>query len=234
MVCRAVGLELHHVKLHGAFYMMALDDAKLARAVAEAVALFDDRLLVYTLAGSEMWGAAKAKGLRPVPEFFLDRPLRRDGTVVMFNWWEQFEATPEVVAARAVSVATTGQVVSLEGEPVSVSAETFCVRARSSWGDDQRALTAGRPDSARRDDSDAGEWDAVIRPGDRLPAPAAHLPGARHRRSDPGRTAAEGVEACRCAREWAGCLERPEGDLGLQQLTRSCSERLVSGPHNWF
>jgi hypothetical protein len=30
--CRAVRLELHHVKLHGAFYMMALDDAKLARS----------------------------------------------------------------------------------------------------------------------------------------------------------------------------------------------------------
>lgn len=133
--CRAVGLELHHVKLHGAFYMMALDDAKLARAVAEAVALFEDRLLVYTLAGSELWHAAAAKGLRPVPEFFLDRPLRRDGSVVMFNWWEHFEATPEVVAARAVSVATTGQVASLEGEPVAVSAETLCVHTDTPGAD---------------------------------------------------------------------------------------------------
>jgi 5-oxoprolinase (ATP-hydrolysing) subunit A len=133
--CRATGLELHHVKFHGAFYMMALDDGRLARAVAEAVALFEDRLLIYTLAGSEMWNAATAKGLRPVPEFFLDRPLRRDGTVVMFNWWEHFEATPEVVAARAVSVATTGQVVSLEGEPVSVSAETLCVHSDTPGAD---------------------------------------------------------------------------------------------------
>jgi 5-oxoprolinase (ATP-hydrolysing) subunit A len=35
--CRAMGLELHHVKLHGALYLMALDDPMLARAVAEAV-----------------------------------------------------------------------------------------------------------------------------------------------------------------------------------------------------
>jgi hypothetical protein len=75
----------------------------LARAVADAVALFEDQLFIYTLAGSEMWHAAAAKGLRPVPEFFLDRPLRRDGSVVMFKWWEHFEATPEVVAARAGS-----------------------------------------------------------------------------------------------------------------------------------
>ena len=133
--CRATGHEVHHVKLHGALYMMALDDRMLADAVAEAVALFEDRLLIYTLAGSEMWNAAAAKGLRPVPEFFLDRPLRRDGTVVMFNWWEHFEATPEIVAARAVSVATTGQVVSLEGDPVSVRAETLCVHSDTPGAD---------------------------------------------------------------------------------------------------
>jgi hypothetical protein len=52
----------------------------------------------------------------------------------------------------------------------------------------------------------------------RLPAPAAHLPGAGHRGSDPRWTAAEGVEACRCAREWTACLERPGGDLGASAI----------------
>jgi 5-oxoprolinase (ATP-hydrolysing) subunit A len=54
VLCRATAVELHHVKLHGAFYIMALDDAKLARAVAEAVAVFEAGLLIYPLAGSEM------------------------------------------------------------------------------------------------------------------------------------------------------------------------------------
>ncbi len=133
--CRVTGLALHHLKLHGAFYMMALDDAALARAVADAAAAYQEGLLVYTLAGSEMWHAAVAKGLRPVPEFFLDRPMRRDGTVIMFNWWEHFEATPEVVAARAVSVATTGQTESLEGGPVPVNAETLCVHSDTPGAD---------------------------------------------------------------------------------------------------
>jgi 5-oxoprolinase (ATP-hydrolysing) subunit A len=54
VLCRATAVELHHVKLHGAFYIMALDDAKLALAVAEAVAVFEAGLLIYPLAGSEM------------------------------------------------------------------------------------------------------------------------------------------------------------------------------------
>ena len=63
----------------------------------------------------------------------------------------------------------------------------------------------------------------------RLPAPAAHLPGAGHRRGDPRRAAAEGAEAGRDAGERAAGLERPEADLGLQQLTRTCSERFDCG-----
>ncbi len=123
------GLRLHHVKPHGALYMQALDDARIARAVAEAVARFDERLLVYTLDGSELWHASQAVGLRAVPEFFADRPIHKDGSVVMFRWWEQFEATPEVVASRALAVATKSVVTSIEGDPVEVRAATICVHS---------------------------------------------------------------------------------------------------------
>src|ERR1700736_947891 len=67
---RAAGLGLHHVKPHGALYMMAVEDPAIARAVAEAVAEFDSRLPVYTLAGGALAMAAETAGLRAVPEFF--------------------------------------------------------------------------------------------------------------------------------------------------------------------
>jgi UPF0271 protein len=125
----AAGVRLHHVKPHGALYMMALDDAPLARAIAEAVARVDDGLPVYTLAGSEVWDAALAAGIRPVAEFFADRPLRRSGEVVMFGWQELFEPTPEAVAERVREFVTTGAVTSLEGEAVAVAAASVCVHS---------------------------------------------------------------------------------------------------------
>jgi UPF0271 protein len=125
----AAGLRLHHVKPHGALYMMALDDAPLARAIAEAVAKVDDGLPVYTLAGSEVWHAAEAVGIVPVAEFFADRPMRRDGDVVMFGWQELFEPTPEAVAERVREFVTTGTVTSLEGEAVAVTAASICVHS---------------------------------------------------------------------------------------------------------
>lgn len=125
----AAGLRLHHVKPHGALYMMACDDAPLARAIAESVARIDDGLPVYTLAGSEVWHAAEAAGIQPVAEFFADRPMRRDGTVVMFGWQELFEPTPEAVAERVREFVTTGAVTSLEGEAVAVTAASICVHS---------------------------------------------------------------------------------------------------------
>lgn len=126
--CRAAGVDLHHVKLHGALYMMALEDAALARAIAEAIAGIGE-LPVYTLAGSEMWDAAAAAGLQPVPEFFADRPLHKDGSVLMFGWQEHFEATPETVSERVRSLMRTGTVRSLEGDMVPISPATICLHS---------------------------------------------------------------------------------------------------------
>ena len=125
----AAGLRLHHVKPHGALYMMACDDAPLARAIVQAVGRVDDGLPVYTLAGSEVWHAAEAAGIPPVAEFFADRPIHSDGTVVMFNWQELFAPTPEAVAERVRSLVTTGTVASIEGDPVAVTAATICIHS---------------------------------------------------------------------------------------------------------
>jgi UPF0271 protein len=84
---------------------------------------------VYTLAGSAMAAAAAARGLRVVPEFFADRPLRADGSVVMFGWQEVFTPTPEAVAARVSELVTTGEVTSLDGRRVAVEAATVCVHS---------------------------------------------------------------------------------------------------------
>lgn len=133
---RAAGARLSHVKPHGALYMAALDDARTAAAVCEAVAeSADSQLPVFTLAGSEMAAAASAKGLPVVTEFFADRPLRGDGSVVMFGWAEVFTATPGSVAARVREFLTTGRVTTLDGNTVPVAAESVCVHSDTPGAD---------------------------------------------------------------------------------------------------
>ncbi len=127
---KAHGLELHHVKPHGALYMMALEDPAISQALAEAVAAFDDTLMLYTIRDSATWQAAQAKGLRAVAEFFADRPYHNDGQVKMFNWTiEEAGGDPEILGARVLSLITREEITSYEGGTLAMSAETVCVHS---------------------------------------------------------------------------------------------------------
>ena len=91
---------------------------------------------MYTLAGSELWHAAAVTGLPAVAEFFADRPLRADGSVVMFGWQALFDPTPEAVAVRVRSLLETGRVPALDGELVTVAASTICVHSDTPRADE--------------------------------------------------------------------------------------------------
>src|SRR5258708_6711388 len=70
---RAEGVRLHHVKPHGALYMMALEDEALSRAIVEAALEAEEGLPIYTVKGSATDAVARRCGRRSVAEFFADR-----------------------------------------------------------------------------------------------------------------------------------------------------------------
>src|SRR5262249_17398493 len=124
---RAEGVPLHHVKPHGALYMMSLEDAALARAIAEATAAAAGGLQFYTIRGSAADDAATRAGLRVVPEFFADRGYHTDGSVKMFQWTiAEAGGTPEVIGRRVVGVLQEGTVTAIDGGSARVTAETVC------------------------------------------------------------------------------------------------------------
>ncbi|MGN6811209.1 MAG: LamB/YcsF family protein, partial [Thermomicrobiales bacterium] len=61
--CRATGAKLQHVKPHGALYNRIAVDTALARAVAEAIALFDRELILVGLPDSAVARMADAVGI---------------------------------------------------------------------------------------------------------------------------------------------------------------------------
>jgi UPF0271 protein len=127
---RAAGLCLHHVKPHGALYMMALEDEALARAVAEATHDAGESLQVYTIQGSALDHAACRLGLPVVAEFFADRGYHADGAVKMFDWTlEEAGGTAEAIGQRVVGVLQRGVVATLDGDETPVTAETVCVHS---------------------------------------------------------------------------------------------------------
>jgi len=131
----AEGVRVRYVKPHGALYNRAARDPDTARAVAEAVRKVDASLAVLGLAGSGMVGAARAAGLRAVPEAFLDRGYAVDGSLLPRDQPGAVIADPDLAAERALRLVREGTIAAVDGSPLHLRAESFCVH-----GDGPRAV----------------------------------------------------------------------------------------------
>ncbi|MBM3471608.1 MAG: LamB/YcsF family protein, partial [Armatimonadetes bacterium] len=113
---------------HGALYNMAVADAALAGAIAEAAVVFEG-LWLYAPPGSAMAAAAESRGIAVAYEAFLDRGYRRDGTLVPRTEPGALLTDPEQVAARAVALATDGTVTATDGTRIPLRPRTLCVHS---------------------------------------------------------------------------------------------------------
>ncbi len=124
---RSHGVELQHVKPHGAFYNMAAKDSRMARAIAEAVYEVDKGLILVGLAESEMIRTGKDIGLKVANEVFADRAYNPDGTLVSRNIIGAVIHDKDTAINRVIRMVKEGKVTSVTGEDINIQADTICV-----------------------------------------------------------------------------------------------------------
>ncbi len=124
---RAAGVQLCHVKPHGALYNMAARETALATAIAQAVASFDPRLVLVGLSGSELIRAGEACGLTTANEVFADRGYQADGSLTPRSQPGATIAEAKEAAERAVRMVQEGVVVSVQGTMTPVRADSICI-----------------------------------------------------------------------------------------------------------
>ena len=129
-IAKSEGVELVHVKPHGALYNQAAKDKGLANAIARAVKSFSGDLVLVGLAGSGLVEAGLEVGLRVTNEGFPDRNYNPDGTLVSRKEAHAIIESPEEVAAHALELIRNGI---LFGEK-RVRVDTLCLH-----GDHPRA-----------------------------------------------------------------------------------------------
>lgn len=132
---RAAGGQLSHVKAHGAMYNQAAADVGLARAFAEAVAAYDDSLVVVGLANSHLLSEARAVGLVAASEVFADRGYLPNGALMPRQLPGAVLHDPDVVVARVLRMVKEGCVEASDGSIIELQADTICVH-----GDTPEAL----------------------------------------------------------------------------------------------
>ncbi len=129
-IAKAEGVELIHIKPHGAIYNQAAKDAALALSIARAVKSFSGDLILVGLAGSGLIEAGREVGLRVMNEGFPDRNYNPDGTLVSRKEPHAIIESPEEVMKHATDLIQNGI---LFGEK-RVKVDTLCLH-----GDHPRA-----------------------------------------------------------------------------------------------
>lgn len=137
------GLEVQHVKPHGALYMMSARDEKMSRAIIEALQKVGPNLILYCMRASVTYDLAKQMGHPVAAEFYADRGYNQDGTIV-FTRGVDAEPDAEAVAARVVRAVKEGKVTTDDGVDISVGLDSVCVH-----GDTPGAVTLARVISQR-------------------------------------------------------------------------------------
>jgi UPF0271 protein len=122
-IAKAEGVELVHVKPHGALYNQAAKERVLANAIASAVKRFSGGLILVGLAGSRLIEAGIDAGLRIANEGFPDRNYNPDGTLVSRKESDAIIESPEDVAKHAMELIRDG--VLFEGKRIAV--DTLCL-----------------------------------------------------------------------------------------------------------
>ena len=126
-MARAQGLQLIHVKPHGALYNVAARDYAVAEAIVRAVTAFDPALIVITLPDSALLHAALAAGLRVACEGFADRAYREDGSLVPRSEPGAVIHDPTLATARAIRMVTRGEVEAITGKVIPLHVDTLCI-----------------------------------------------------------------------------------------------------------
>jgi UPF0271 protein len=125
---KAVGIELQHVKTHGALYNMAARDGELARAIVRAIRALKQDLIVFAPPKSAFAKIATKAEVRVAFEFFADRAYNKDGSLVSRTQAGSIIQEPRKVLDRTIKAVTEGSVLAINGDTFNVGeVHTVCV-----------------------------------------------------------------------------------------------------------
>lgn len=127
-LCDSEGMQLQHVKAHGALYNMAAEDPDLAEAIIESVKDFHQEPILLVLANSKMQRIAEEAGLKVAREAFADRAYNANGTLVSRRVPGAILRNVNQISDRVVKMVKESKAFSVDGKTVELGrVESICV-----------------------------------------------------------------------------------------------------------
>jgi len=126
-IARVAGTSVSYVKPHGALYNTIGEHEAQAAAVVAAVREYDASLTVMGLADAVWIRLARQAGLRTVREAFADRAYTSEGRLVSRREPGSVLHDATEIAQRCVTMATGEPVADVNGDPMTLAADSICV-----------------------------------------------------------------------------------------------------------
>lgn len=130
-ITRALGGNLHHVKLHGALYNEASERPELAEAVVRAVADIREDLAIYALSGSPLVELCLEFGQPVAEEVFADRAYLPTGRLAPRELEGSVLISKEEQLNQAAKLVTEQRVNTVDGGEIELAADTLCISSEN-------------------------------------------------------------------------------------------------------
>jgi UPF0271 protein len=145
------GVELHHIKLHGALYHATERDPSLAREYLKMVRSWWPKVIVYALAGGTVARNARRAGVEVWQEVFLDRNYGDDGSLVPRHEADALVSELARIEDRLISLRKKGGITTRSGTWLRLRPQTLCIHSDTPHAARiVRALRRVHPEFGRR------------------------------------------------------------------------------------
>lgn len=129
------GVQMHHVKPHGALYNSAAVNPDLASAIVRAIKSIDENLILYGLPYSELEKAALKDGVRFAAEVFSDRTYTDEGRLTPRTDPNAMIIDANDSIHQVLQMINDGAILSTNKKIIQIKANTICIH-----GDGQHAV----------------------------------------------------------------------------------------------
>ena len=128
-IADSYGLELNHIKAHGALYNQMIIDAELSNFYLDTIKDFKNKCSLYIPYKSEIEKIALKKGFSVIYEVFGDRNYNDDLSLVSRNNENALITDPESVVNHIKTMKETETVKTINGNFKKIKFDTICIHS---------------------------------------------------------------------------------------------------------
>ena len=128
-IADSYGIELNHIKAHGALYNQMIIDAELSNFYLDTIKDFKNKCSLYIPYKSEIEKIALKKGFSIIYEVFGDRNYNDDLSLVSRNNENALITDPESVVNHIKTIKETETVKTINGNYKKIKFDTICIHS---------------------------------------------------------------------------------------------------------